>query len=91
MTLLTTPELVRETVKEPARAWTNLWKAVLPVMCGRCGSRSEGGEVYIDCCEAWPSYDMAETAALAALAQERAIWGDNANEYLGPVPEGARP
>lgn len=86
--LLTTPELVRETVKEPAKRWRNWYRALAGFLDP--GGFVEEGEVYHGT-RLWPSKDAAETRALEEASDLRFATANGDAQYLGAYPEGERP
>lgn len=87
--LLTTPELVSETVKEPAKRWRNWWcSSGRPTVCLICDARRRPapGEVFADHCRTFPSKDAAETRANEIIQIDTKV-----SAYLGAYPEGERP
>jgi hypothetical protein len=87
--LLTTPELAREPVKEPAKRWFNWWFSHGQSDNGpwRCGDQSNPQHDPTP----YPSKDAAETVANAQFEKMRVDQGPWLLTYLGAYPEGERP
>lgn len=82
--LLTTPELIRETVKEPAKRWNNRWRAS-ETSTYENGDRHAEGDVFWSVRGPFVSKDIAESVAHRSRDEQIAA-GFLPDEYLGAFP-----